>query len=145
MGQTLQYGVTRAQESEPVNTHMICEETCKIGFFYDSVAAAHAAESAKYRRNTVSGGGGVLAHRPVCQARPDPKTDVRVLGSCPKTRKNKHFAAAWAVYAAVDRFRAANTMLVHVPPWKGGTFVSGFRKPLRLAMRRERCAVRMNP
>jgi hypothetical protein len=35
MSQTLQYGVTRAQESGPVNSHMICEETSKIGFFCD--------------------------------------------------------------------------------------------------------------
>lgn len=41
MVQTLQYGVTRAQESEAVNSHMICEETSKIGFFYDSVALAY--------------------------------------------------------------------------------------------------------
>ena len=41
MQETLQYGVTRAQESEAVNTHMICEETSKIGFFDDSVACAH--------------------------------------------------------------------------------------------------------
>ena len=38
MSQTLQYGVTRAQESEAVNSHIICEETSKIGFFCDSVA-----------------------------------------------------------------------------------------------------------
>src|SRR5687768_11144296 len=39
--QTLQYGVTRAQESEAVNSDMICEETCKIGFFCASVAFEH--------------------------------------------------------------------------------------------------------
>jgi hypothetical protein len=42
MAQTLQYGVTRAQESEAVNSHMSCEETNKIGFFCDSVAVVHA-------------------------------------------------------------------------------------------------------
>ena len=36
--QTLQYGVTRAQESGAVNSRIICEETSKIGFFCDSVA-----------------------------------------------------------------------------------------------------------
>jgi hypothetical protein len=40
MDQTLQYGVTLAQESEAVNFHITCEETSKIGFFCDSVAAA---------------------------------------------------------------------------------------------------------
>jgi len=53
MQETLQYGVTRAQESEAVNSHIICEETSKIGFFDDSVAEAHTGESTKYRRNTV--------------------------------------------------------------------------------------------
>ena len=42
MSQTLQYGVTRAQESEAVNSHIICEETSKIGFFCDSVRFEHA-------------------------------------------------------------------------------------------------------
>jgi hypothetical protein len=41
MGQTLQYGVTRAQESEPVNSNITCEETSKIGFFCDSVPFVH--------------------------------------------------------------------------------------------------------
>jgi hypothetical protein len=49
MGQTLQYGVTRAQESEAVYTHMICEEISRIGFFCDSVACAQDPE----RRKTV--------------------------------------------------------------------------------------------
>jgi hypothetical protein len=37
MGQTLQYGLTRAQESLPVNSDMSCEEISKIGFFCESV------------------------------------------------------------------------------------------------------------
>ena len=41
MQETLQYGVTRAQESEAVNSHIICEETSKIGFFDDSVLSEH--------------------------------------------------------------------------------------------------------
>lgn len=64
MAQTLQYGVTRAQESEAVNTHMICEEISKIGFFCDSVASAHDPEKRK----------GVVAEL----AKPDP-VPVRLL------------------------------------------------------------------
>jgi hypothetical protein len=84
MDQTLQYGVTRAQESEPVNSHMICEEINKNGFFCDSVASPHDPESAVYR--------------------------------------------ACRMDAAVDSFQSANRMLSHVPPWKGGTFISGLRQ-----------------
>ena len=103
MAQTLQYGVTRAQESEAVNTHMICEEISKIGFFCDPVACAQDPE----RRKPVFA-------EPVT---PDPMTD-----------------------AAVDRFQPANRMFLCVPPWKGGTFISGIRQSRARSMRRARGA-----
>lgn len=80
MVQTLQYGVTRAQESEAVNSHIICEETSKIGFFCDSVTTAHGLEPA------ASGANGMAL-----------LTDSG---------------------APIECFS-------YVPPWKGGTFVSG--------------------
>ena len=103
IGQTLQYGVTRAQESEAVYTHMICEEISKIGFFCDSVACAHDPE----KRKPVSA-------EPV---KPDPMGGT-----------------------AVDRFQPANRMFWNVPPWKGGTFISGIRQSRVRSMRRARGA-----
>jgi hypothetical protein len=82
MSQTLQYGVTRAQESGAVNSHMICEETSKIGFFCDSVAL------------TRDGG----------RWKPAPEGVIRA--------QNSGIRCICEADAAVDRYRSANRMFL---------------------------------
>jgi len=86
---------------------MICEETSKIGFFCDSVALTR--DGGRWK--TVSEG--------VIRA------------------QNSGIRCICEADAAVDRYRSANRMFLLVPPWKGGTFISGPRNAFTQSMREE--------
>jgi len=107
MGQTLQYGVTRAQESEAVDSHISCEEPAKQSF-----------SRCTWRRHTR-------------------KSAEKPRSNSVWNEQKQRIRCICEVDAAVDTFRSANTMLGNVPPWKAALLFRGPRMTLRKSVRRE--------